>query len=267
MINATTSLGQLVISLVSGAVYYVLGLLTLFIPRVLNYFKRKRNWFTPEFDATKGKFFYMITSSIEGEHPDGSTSKKGEIGDFRAYDELVAYHQFCRRPYTVDSIGSQLLDYPTHENIISIGGESGNHVTKMLLGRCECPFRFQEYSLEDTLTKEKYLAVLDTVQNNRVKKDYALIVKSPNPNNDENKIYVIAGIHSEGTFGAARCTHKDYKHLVNKVAKGKSVFAILLEVDVDYLKDEQDVNPVSVVKAYYSRKTKPYKWVEIEICH
>jgi len=263
MINVNVSI-ELAITIVGGL---ILTLLVGLCAKVLNHFRQKQNWFTPEFDVAKGKFFYIVTSSIEVKRPDGSTSKKGEIGDSRALIELVSNHHFPCHSYTIDSIEQRLKDNDnvTHENIISIGGESGNPLTRMLLDRCECPFRFQGYSLADTLTGEKYFAVLDAEQENRVNKDYAIIVKSPNPKNEENKIYIIAGIHSDGTFGAARCSHKDYEKIINKLTKGKSIFAILIEVKFDYLKDEPEFDPQSIVRAYYSKRIAHPSWQEIKV--
>ncbi|HKI54772.1 MAG TPA: hypothetical protein VJ987_11655 [Anaerolineales bacterium] len=225
--------------------------------RLFKYYKRRVNWFRPEFDLKKGESFDIVTSSFvkNAKMPRGISEEylredENVIGDMKPVLIVLQGRNLRTYPYLPDGLPEIRRD----ESIISFGGEVGNSFTKLVLKKLSCPLRFKGYRIVDNNDNTKFTPKTD--KNKRIILDYALIVKTPNPIRIEQNrmVYIFAGVHKPGTLGAAYCTQDRYAALINKAVRGMKAFAILVEIRVDYLGEENITDPIitpkSVVRVY-----------------
>ena len=222
--------------------------------RLFKYYKRRVNWFRPEFDIKHDEKFYIITSSRNKAAPKDvsprSEYRKSDeyvIGDM--YPLLVALRgrKLSVQPYLPEGFPDDHHD----ENIMTFGGEVANGITKFLLRNLDSPLRFNKYRIKDKRENITYLPKLDV--QGRIRIDYALVAKAPNPGDENNIVYIFAGIHKPGTLGAAYFTQEKYARMINERVKGLKAFVALIEMQVDYLTPERTepiVTPKSIIRIY-----------------
>jgi hypothetical protein len=172
------------------------------------------------------------------------------IGDMKPVLTVLQGRNLRVHPYLPEALPEIRRD----ESIISFGGEVGNSFTKFVLKKLNSPLRFRGYSIVDNNDKTKFISKVD--KQKRIIMDYALIVKTPNPIRIEQNrmVYIFAGIHKSGTLGAAYCTKDQYAALINNAVRGMKSFAVLVEIRIDYLGEENITDPIitpkSVVRVY-----------------
>ena len=84
-------------------------------------------------------------------------------------------------------------------NLVLIGGPARNHVTRKVLETLDLASRFEEYSLYNGT--QIYEPVTD--EEEHIKVDYGLVVKTVSPFSENRLIYIMAGCRAYGTVGAA----------------------------------------------------------------
>lgn len=232
----------------------VISIITSNIDRLLKYYKRRVNWFRPEFDIRADESFDIVTSSRKKGPPKTASlqyikADETVIGDIEPVLTALRGRTIQVQHYLPERFPRLRWD----DHVIAFGGEVGNEFTSLILKRINCPLRFRGYKIVDINDKTKYTPKWD--KEGRLIMDYALIVRTPNPlNRGLNKIvYIFSGIHKPGTLGAAWLTQSKYANMVNDRVTGMKAFVVLAEIQVDYMgSDRQDpiVTPKSVVRVY-----------------
>lgn len=217
--------------------------------RLIKYNKRRVNWFRPEFD---GKFFDIVTSSRIKNKPNNVPEK------YRKEDETVigdldpAFTALAGRPIRSKHYLPEKFKSRMHKNVMAFGGGVGNDATEAYLDRLNCPLRFDDYKIIDIQDNKEYEPEWDNL--GRIRKNYSLIIRTPNPFNPTNTIlYIFAGIHRPGTMGAALFTQSRFAEMINEPVKGMKAFVVLAEIDVDYLgvdKEDPMITPKSIIRVY-----------------
>jgi len=239
---------------VAAIIAVIFSIISSNFDRLIKYYKKRVNWFRPEFDLKSGGSFDIITSSLsKGEPRDASRhyilEDENVIGDFEPVlvtlqGRIINFQHYLPERFPNTRIKGDIMLF---------GGEASNKITKLILDRAKCPLRFKGYKIIDTNDKSKYIPKWD--KDGRIIIDYALIVRTPNPYDRELKkiAYVFSGIHKPGTLGAAWLTHPQYAGMINKVISGMKAFVVLAEIQADYYgADRFDpiVTPKSIVKVY-----------------
>lgn len=248
------------LSIFTAVIMIIITVVASNIDRMFKYYKKRNNWFRPEFDITLGESFDIVTSSRKKRPPQNASHqyiKEDEtiIGDIEPVLITLRGRIITIRHYLPERFPKSRVD----ENIMLFGGETSNKITKLILERTKCPLRFKGYKIIDINDKSKYVPKWD--KDGRIIIDYALIIRTPNPLDRElkNIAYVFSGIHKPGTLGAAWLTHPKYASMINEAVSGMKAFVVLAEIQADYLgADRFDpiVTPKSVVKVY----DLPYKY-------
>jgi hypothetical protein len=87
-------------------------------------------------------------------------------------------------------------------NIIVFGGPLSNNITKRIMAdKNETYLKFKDHSIINTITNEIFEP---EIQDDRVIKDFGIIIKTNNPFNKDKKCIVIAGCYDYGTYLASR---------------------------------------------------------------
>jgi hypothetical protein len=157
-------------------------------------------------------------------------------GDIVALTDIVSslrlfYANTRFRHYFSAEFPPQGLSSP----IVSIGGPRWNRVTRLLLESRDSPFVFDEFCLVDRETSDRYSA---TIQEDRIVRDYGLIVKISNPYNRDEIALVIAGCHTFGCHAAARVVSAVDEHSkralkeFSRTLKGAKYFGAVVEAEV-----------------------------------
>ncbi len=245
---------------IAAIIAVIITAVTSNIDRLLKYYKRRSNWFRPEFDLKAGESFNVVTSSkdeADNERLSKSASAryikedKTIIGDFEPVLLVLRGRNLEVQHYLSDSLKSRRNEI---KHVISFGGGVGNDFTSLVLMKLNCPLQFKEYSIVDLKDATRYVAKWDRY--GRIVLDYSLIVRTPNPlcmPELDKTVYIFAGIHKPGTFGAACFTQDKYAGMINEVVSGMKAFAVLAELQVDYIgKKSFDpiITPKSVVRVY-----------------
>jgi len=246
--------------IIATIITVIFSIITSNFDRLNKYYKKRVNWFRPEFDIKPAESFDIITSSLEKGQPENASPEyidddETVIGDIEPVLIALRGRTINVQHYLPERFPKLRWD----ENIISFGGEVGNEFTKLILSRINCPLRYKRYKIVDSKDKTKYTPKWD--KEGRIIIDYALIVKTPNPLSRElNKVvYIFSGIHKPGTLGAACFTQPKYAGMINEAVHGMKAFAVLAEIQADYLGSDRfdpKVTPKSIVRVY----DLPYKF-------
>ncbi|MEW6618502.1 MAG: hypothetical protein AB1422_04020 [bacterium] len=116
----------------------------------------------------------------------------------KGYPNLEINHLYFTRDSKTDNFSSELLG----STGICLGGHKHNWVTKLFLEEIHPPVVFDENdNLIDLLNKKIYKP---KVEDDRILEDYGIIIKTVNPNNRRNKVFIFAGCHTYGVIAAAK---------------------------------------------------------------
>lgn len=173
-------LSTLISSIVYTIVTVIVSVAVSNFDRLFKYYKRRVNWFRPEFDLKPGESFDIITSSRKKGIPKNASrwyvvEDETVIGDIEPVLIALRGRTFKVQHYLPERFPKWRWD----ENIISFGGEVGNELTGLMLNYTSCPLRFNGYEIIDRNDKIKYLSKWD--KEGRIIIDYALIIRNPNP--------------------------------------------------------------------------------------
>lgn len=249
-------------NLISEAIFFIIGILLAATPWLWGYVKRRRSWFTPDFDAPirKEDYFNTVTSSREIPGVPGAPTSESDslvIGDIQPLLIVATSRNFKTFHYTAEGYEHRFNfgSAGRSNNIILFGGGARNSVTEASLDALHSPLKFIDYSIIDLQNVgDVYVPVRDPSIGNRVITDFALIVKAQNPFGRDRRLYVFAGIHKPGTRGAAKCVNPPYAGIIENATKGLSGFVALIENEVTYFGNQPRspymVSPKSVIKVY-----------------
>lgn len=93
------------------------------------------------------------------------------------------------------------MDRAIEGNLVLIGGPVHNQLTQRFLDRLSVPFHFEDYTLVDERTGQRFDA---TIEDGAITSDVALVVLAPNPFNRKNRVALIAGCRTYGCIAGAR---------------------------------------------------------------
>jgi hypothetical protein len=92
-------------------------------------------------------------------------------------------------------------DHAITGNLVLIGGPVHNRLTRIMLERTEVPFHFEEYTLVDDRSGERFDA---EIRGDVIVSDVALVVVTDNPYSPSNRVVMVAGCRTYGCIAGAR---------------------------------------------------------------
>lgn len=119
----------------------------------------------------------------------------------------------------------QLLEL--NPNIISIGGPSGNNLSRMIMTTNPFTLGFEGMAVVDQRSRQTYDSVLS--KDYLTGRDWGILLSIPNPSRN-GRILVLAGIYGYGTYGAGVLLSKINKYPSLMDMASKSSFEALVEV-------------------------------------
>ena len=91
-------------------------------------------------------------------------------------------------------------------NLVLIGGPLANPITKAFAETLKLPFSFNSQPTHDIMDlKGRTIFSPIEIGTNDYSPDYAIVLKTGNPHNEEKKLVIVAGCHRYGTYGGAKC--------------------------------------------------------------
>lgn len=177
-------------------------------------------------------------------------------GDFKAVLIVVATLANEYKNVKLKNCFSQEFpaDVIADHNIICIGGPFRNTVTKHFMGTITYQLKFDEGDghLIDLKNNKHYHP---QEKDGFFEKDYGVIIKDQHPSQPNKEIFIIAGCHTEGVIGAARCISSLDRAGIMRIRKiskniGKKKF-FSFAIEVTAFKDEMgeiDVSKIEIKK-------------------
>ncbi|MVT11398.1 nucleotide-binding protein [Chitinophaga tropicalis] len=154
------------------------------------------------------------------------------VGDARGLSDICAY---------LESIGSKVpqIEYADKMNgdflgndLIIIGGPDANELCKATISRLNLTIKFgnpekYEVSFRNNETGDRFVP---KIINNKVQKDFGVIIKAPNPFNPKRNAVLLFGAFGYGTWAAIKyATSLDF--LENKIVS-EQYFECIVETEV-----------------------------------
>lgn len=218
---------ELILNILAGVIAGILLTTLTFYWRRVSYFFRfgpiRKVW-SPFLDGDT----VVLLTGRPGSLPRSTT--KVSFSEVKAVQKLMYFfREFGVNFTTYTSIDTELNCY-AEKNIVLLGSQYGNKVTEKISDRIMIPIEYDD-SGNLIINNRKYETVLDT--DFLVKSDYALIVKCPNPSDNDKKMLILAGNHGVATESATRFISS--KSGFNKIAKelGNSDFIAVIRTEVD----------------------------------
>jgi hypothetical protein len=127
-------------------------------------------------------------------------------------------------------------DHAIRGNLVLIGGPVHSPLTRMMLERTQVPFHFEEYTLVNSQSGERFDA---EIKDGVVTSDVALVVVTDNPFNPSNRVVMVAGCRTYGCIaGARQLIYPAVLRISRKVANS-SYFVVRSEVLGRYVSEAQ----------------------------
>ena len=139
---------------------------------------------------------------------------------------LSSFPKTIFRPYVTSNFPPNLDE----NNIILFGGPISNGITRrIMVDKQLTSLKFIEHTIINTKNKKTFEP---EVINNRVTKDYGIIIKMNSIFNPNLKLLIIAGCYDYGTYLASRAL-KD-QNIIKKIVKivGKNDFEIVVSGEI-----------------------------------
>lgn len=224
--------GNILISILSSFIWFLLGTLFLYLSRLLIVIRpTKRLW---NIKSPKNLIICAATSTKTdtGEYQRPATG----IGQLRALAYCV---ESLSKVYdlkiqnillSVDQIQKQI-----ENDIILLGGPKNNEITKLLLNKI-APMKLvdQKGAIIKWLVDDTQLAYQGQTSSNVVIKDYGLIVRMKNPFDTQRKatMCLFSGSHTYGTIAAAKYFSYHYIKKMKFYNRRYENIIIIVECDV-----------------------------------
>jgi hypothetical protein len=127
-----------------------------------------------------------------------------------------------------NSIDAKLVAY-ADSNIILLGSQQSNDVTKQILEKIAVPFRYDTHG-----NLESHLGKFPTILNgNLIAEDHALIVKCDSPYGQNKKLLILAGNHGTATEAAVKYSISPFGIAEIAEQLGESDFIAIVHVEVE----------------------------------
>jgi hypothetical protein len=153
------------------------------------------------------------------------------IGDVIALTELERHLRSIRlRDYSVCYSHLAVGDQP-NSNLVLIGGSDANRVSRMTMERLPLTFVFNENDVQILdRVNGKFHGPIERKEG-ALTTDFGLIIRAPNPFNNERKILIVAGSYGYGTATAGALVASS-AFLKENIVKGDGNFEALFSVDI-----------------------------------
>ena len=171
------------------------------------------------------------TSHSSGYEPSGLVGIGDALAMATVHTMFLGYAEVSLQTSVIRARYARLSQlFESNPNIITIGGPSGNILTRTVMSTNPITLGFDGLTVVDRRGKQRYEVMLDESYLSGT--DWGILLCLPNPSDKDGRIIVVAGTYGYGTYGAAMLLSKIHKHplLANIVAKG--FFEALVEVPV-----------------------------------
>jgi hypothetical protein len=134
-------------------------------------------------------------------------------------------------------------DHAITGNLVLIGGPVHNRLTRLMLERTKVPFHFEEYTLVNDQSGERFDA---EIKDDVIVSDVALVVVTDNPFNSTNRVVMVAGCRTYGCIaGARQLIHPAVLRISRKV-ENSSYFVVRSEVLGRYVSEAKVLTTGSI---------------------
>lgn len=214
---------SVVASIVGGLILGYLFALKKYI-NVLRYFGTTRKMWKPFFQNNTA----VIITGRKGQFP--RSTIKNSFSELLGVINLRDFFAKFNKSFAVYNSMMDTSNIFKSQNVILLGSQNANPVTKIISERIAIPFSYNEKG--NLVSKNtEYGTVLNT--NGQIVEDFALIIKCSNPYNDEKKIMVLAGNHGCATEAAVHFVVS--KAGIANIGKrlNSSDFLAIIKIEVD----------------------------------
>lgn len=224
-------IGDILLSLTSETIFLLLGIIATFLGRFLFIIlPSKKLWDFAEPD--KVLICVATIKTNTGEYIRPSTG----IGEVRALAYIIASLSIGYKKINFKKIllSEEGLRHDIEDDIILLGGPKNNQITKLFFEKIkDLNLLYQDE--DGTITINKNTVQKVAIKDNKVSKDYGLIVKMKNPfasTHKNTKLFLFSGHHTYGLIAATKYFCESiYKDKEIKL-KRKDNIAVLVSCDV-----------------------------------